>query len=118
MPRVRIADRIADLLANPLVDADAHLDVGRVRGYVEDPAHPPVVVFETAEGLLLADGYHRVAAARLRGEVTIEAELRTGSRREALGYAAVTGAAQRGISVEQALGRIEDHGRGRWGGQS
>jgi ParB-like chromosome segregation protein Spo0J len=86
-----------------------------VQRYVEDPAQPPVVVFETSEGLLLADGYHRVAAARLRGDETVLADLRKGSRRDALRYAAVTGAAQRGISVEEALGHIKGHTGGRWG---
>jgi ParB-like chromosome segregation protein Spo0J len=38
---------------------------------------PPVVVFATPEGMLLADGYHRVAAARLRGLETVESELVT-----------------------------------------
>lgn len=114
MPRIRIAE----LLINPLVDADAHLDAERVQRYVEEPDQPPVVVFESTEGLLLADGYHRVAAARLRGEETVVAELRRGSRHDALRYAAVTGAAQRGISVERALGRIEDRSRGRWGESS
>ena len=111
MPRVRIAE----LLASPLVDAGAHLAAERVEHYVEEPEPPPVVVFETPEGLLLADGYHRVAAARLRGEETVPAVIRTGSRRDALRYAAVTGAAQRGISVEEAFGHIEDRSAGRWG---
>ena len=111
MPRVSIAE----LLANPLVDPEAHLDATRVQSYVESPDHPPVVVFETSEGLLLADGYHRVAAARLGGEETVNAELRSGSRGDALRYAAATGAAQRGIGVDEALGHIKDRSRGRWG---
>ena len=111
MPRVSIAE----LLANPLVDPEAHLDATRVQSYVESPDHPPVVVFETSEGLLLADGCHRVAAARLRGEETVNAELRSGSRGDALRYAAATGAAQRGIGVDEALGHIKDRSRGRWG---
>jgi ParB-like chromosome segregation protein Spo0J len=36
----------------------------------------PVIVFDTEEGYLLVDGYHRVAAAKLRGADTIRAELR------------------------------------------
>ena len=104
--------RIAELLAHPLVDADAHLDAERVHQYVAEPAHAPVVVFETPEGLLLADGYHRVAAARIRGEETVAAEVLRGSRHDALRYAAVTGAAQRGVSLEEALGRIERRARG------
>jgi hypothetical protein len=114
VPRISIAD----LLTNSLVDTDAHLDPGRVRRYVEEPDQPPVVVFETTEGLLLADGYHRVAAARLRGDETIAAELRKGSRRDALRYAALTAAAQRGISVEQALSHIKDRSGSRWGESS
>jgi ParB-like nuclease domain len=111
VPRVSIAE----VLAHPLVDAAAHLDPHRVERY-GDAAGAPVVVFETPEGLLLADGHHRVAAARVRGETEVEADVRPGSRADALRYAAVTGAAQRGISVEEALGRIAGRSGGRWGG--
>jgi hypothetical protein len=49
--------RIADLLANAPVDPEAHLDAARVERYAETfDALPPVVVFDTAEGLLLVDG--------------------------------------------------------------
>jgi hypothetical protein len=54
---------------------------------------PPVVVFETEEGLLLADGYHRLAAAMAEGQEIIEAEVRHGSRQDALAYAVTLGAA-------------------------
>jgi ParB-like chromosome segregation protein Spo0J len=70
-------------------------------------ALPQVVVFDTEEGLLLADGYHRVAAARRRGLETIEAEVRLGSRQDALRYAAKVGATQRGISPEEAASYIK-----------
>ena len=77
--------RITDLLANVPGDPEAHLDVTRVEHYAQMlDALPPVVVFETAEGLLLADGYHRVAAARRRGLKEVEAEVRKGSRHDAL----------------------------------
>jgi hypothetical protein len=99
--------RISELLANPLANAEAHLDDERVRSYIENADQPAVVVFETDEGLLLVDGYHRVAAARARGEVTVDAETRSGSRRDALRYAATNGASQRGISVDDALLRIQ-----------
>lgn len=107
--------RIAELLTSPLVEPDAHLDAERVRSDVDASGQPPVVVFEATEGSLLADGYHRVAAARLRGEETVAAEVRKGSRQDALRYAAIAGAAQRGISVEQALDHIRDRSRDRWG---
>lgn len=102
--------RIADLLANALVNPSAHLDAEQVKHYADDPdSAPPIVVFETEAGLLLADGYHRLAAARQRGAETIDAELRKGSLEDALRYAAEVGARQRGISIDQALAAIKRH---------
>jgi ParB-like chromosome segregation protein Spo0J len=106
---------IDEVLASPLVDPAAHLDERRVRQYVragKDVA--PVVVFETDEGLLLVDGYHRVAAARLRGAKTVAAELRRGTREDALSHAVELAAAQRGVSPEAARARIREHSHGRW----
>jgi ParB-like chromosome segregation protein Spo0J len=107
------------LLASPLVDPRAHLDPERVAHYVEthDPL-PPVVVYQTAEGLLLVDGYHRIAAAQQRGATTIEAEIRHGSRNDALRYAAAMAAAQRGVTAQEATDRIEHHSGRRWGRQN
>ena len=104
--------RIADLLATAPVDPEAHLDAARVERYARmlDDL-PPVVVFETSEGLLLVDGYHRVAAARRLGLETVEADVRRGSRHDALRYAAV-GAAERGIAAEEAASYIELCSRG------
>ncbi|MDQ3863490.1 MAG: hypothetical protein M3317_08330 [Actinomycetota bacterium] len=100
--------RIADLLTNAPIDPEAHLDAARVERYSKTlDAVPPVVVFDTPEGLLLADGYHRVAAARRQGSETVEAEVRSGSRHDALQYAAAVGAAQRGLSPEKATSYIE-----------
>jgi hypothetical protein len=99
--------RIADLFANSPIDPEAHLDHERARHYAEMlDTLPPVVVFDTEEGLLLADGYHRVAAARQRGMETVKAEVRRGSRHDALMYAARVGAAQQGISPEDAAAYI------------
>ncbi len=60
-----------------------------VRQYMDARAVSPVVVFETAEGLLLADGFHRVEAARRRGATTVDAEIRQGSFRDVVRYAAM-----------------------------
>jgi hypothetical protein len=99
--------RIDDLLANAPVDPQCHLDPNRVAHYARTPdAIPPVVVFETPQGRLLVDGYHRIAAAQQRGATEIDAELRRGSRREALQYAAARATMQRGITSDQALDRI------------
>jgi ParB-like chromosome segregation protein Spo0J len=106
--------RISDLLTNMPIDPEAHLDPARVKRYAQMlNALPPVVVFDTGEGLLLADGYHRVAAARRRGLETIEAEVRHGSRHDALRYAARVGAAQRGITPDAAASYIRQRSQGR-----
>ena len=77
--------RIAELLANAPIDPEAHLDAARVERYARTlDALPPVVVVDTPEGLLLADGYHRVAASRRLGLEEVEAEVRTGTLRDAL----------------------------------
>ena len=107
---------IDDLLGSQAADPDAHLDPDRVEHYVEagDDVEP-VVVFDTGEGLLLVDGYHRVAAAKLRGATSIAAEVRHGTRRDALRYAVERGAAERGISTRAARAQIRKHSHRRWG---
>ncbi len=67
---------------------------------------PPVVVFQTAHQLVLADGYHRLAAAQRGGAETIEAELRTGTEADALRYAVDVGAAQRKMRPEEVRAHI------------
>jgi hypothetical protein len=110
MPRLRIAA----LLANAPTDPEAHLDPVRVERYAWMlDALPPVVVFDTPEGPLLADGYHRLAAARRLGFESVEAEVRAGSRHEALRYAAEVGGAQRGISAEKAASHIRRYAKDR-----
>jgi ParB-like chromosome segregation protein Spo0J len=99
--------KIAEHLASPPVDPESHLDPERVEHYRRSiDAIPPVVVFETDEGLLLADGYHRVAAALQEGRDTVEAEVRSGSRHDALNYAVAVGAAQRGLSEDEVREHI------------
>ena len=106
--------RIADLLANTPIDPEAHLDVARVQRYAEMlDALPPLVVFDTGEALLLADGYHRLAAARRCGLETVEAEVRPGSRQDALRYAATVAAAQHGISPDVLVSRIRQRSQDR-----
>src|SRR4051794_18200207 len=107
--------RIADLLANPHVESAAHLDAARVRQYVEDCEQTePVVVFQTEDGLLLVDGHHRMAAARSRGARTVTADLRDGSREDALRYAVERATAEREVSSDVARARIRAHSGGRW----
>ena len=108
--------RIADLLPSSPVDPTAHLDPDRVRHYAELPGElPPVVAFRTEQELILADGYHRVAAAQARGLDSIEAEIRHGSAHDALRYAATIGAKQRGVSQQEVLRRLRQRSDDRWG---
>ena len=106
--------RIADLFADAPIDPEAPLDASRVERYSRMLEElPPVVVFDTPEVLLLADGYHRAASARALGLETVEAEVRTGSRHDTLRYAASVGGSQRGISPEEAASYIERYARER-----
>jgi hypothetical protein len=110
MPRLNIAD----LLANAPTDPEAHLHPARVELYARmlDDL-PPVVVFDIPEGPLLADGYHRLAAARRCGRKAVEAQMHAGSRHAALLYAAAVGGAQRGIFAEEAVSHIRRYARDR-----
>lgn len=106
--------RIADFLANMPIDPEAHLDAARVKRYAEMlDALPPVVVFDTGEALLLADGYHRLAAARCCGLETVETEVRRDPRQDALRYAATVAAAQHGISPEEVISRTRQRSQDR-----
>jgi len=51
---------------------------------------PPVDVFDTPEGMLLADGFHRVAAAERLGLAEVEARVHKGTRAEALEFAVIS----------------------------
>jgi ParB-like chromosome segregation protein Spo0J len=51
---------------------------------------PPVDVFDTPEGLLLADGFHRSAAAQRLGLAEIEANVHKGTRADALEFAVIS----------------------------
>jgi hypothetical protein len=99
---VKIADVVGDASFQP-----QHLDPERVAHYRNmNTGVPPVMVFATEEGLLLVDGHHRVAAAIAAGETTIEANVRQGSRSEALEWAVRVGAEQRGVSRDEARQQI------------
>lgn len=51
---------------------------------------PPVDVFKTSGGLLLADGFHRIAAAERLGHTQIEATVRKGTREDAAEHAVIS----------------------------
>ena len=89
-----------------------HLDPERVRYYAEhlDEAMP-VVVFDIDGDLLLADGYHRLAAAQQLGRTTLKADVRKGQRRDALQLAIDVAQQQRPLTKQQILDAIARRGR-------
>jgi ParB-like chromosome segregation protein Spo0J len=104
---------IARLIDETPVDPAAHLDQTKVARYAEMLDElPPVVVFKTEQGLLLVDGYHRVAAAQMLGRTTVAADLKTGTRSVALRYAVEHAASERGITAEQAAAAITRRSEG------
>jgi ParB-like chromosome segregation protein Spo0J len=95
---------ITRLLRESPADPRRHLDQDRVRRYAEVLDHlPPVTVFTLEDQtLLLVDGYHRVAAAQQAGRMTVRAEVRVGTKAEALQFAVDVAQVEAGVSAEQA----------------
>jgi hypothetical protein len=102
---------IADLMQEPIREGRAHLHRDRVRYFLErlDQA-PPVTVFDIDGHLLVADGHHRVEAAQRLGRDTIRADVRRGSRRDALRFAVDVGCQQRAMREEDVRAAIERRG--------
>lgn len=72
------------------MSTDGFVDKETVQRYAESIEHlPPILVYELGDGtLLVADGFHRVAAHKLVGRDKIAAIVRQGTRDEALVAAA------------------------------
>ncbi len=66
----------------------------------------PLVVFRTPEGLLLADGYHRLAAAIQIGRDLMPVDLREGTRADAVTFAVQQATRDRSVTPEQARAAI------------
>ncbi len=91
---------IAEIISNDGLQAREKLDPATVDDYREIYAAgnpdslPPVVVFcEGPKGYLLADGFHRLAAAKAAGLANIAADVRDGTRRDAVLHAVGSNAA-------------------------
>jgi hypothetical protein len=106
---------VAALTGNALAGPSRHLDEDKISRYAQIfDQLPPVVVFETDDGLLLVDGYHRVEAARRLGRTAVRAQVRQGSHGDALRFAVDLAAAERGVSKDQALDAIRRSSGKRW----
>ena len=85
--------KIADLVLDKHIQMRASLNRSAICDYADameaGAVFPPIVVFyRFASKRYVADGYHRVLAAKKLGRKTITAEVRDGSRRDAMLYAA------------------------------
>ena len=80
---------VDDLVLDPNLNLRDRLDEFTVERYVEAwERMPPVTVFEVEDRWLLADGFHRHAAAMKLGRQMIPAEIREGTFADALDYVA------------------------------
>ena len=80
-------DRINDGGAQMRVEMRAETVNEYAGDMLEGATFPAVVVFDDGTDLWLADGFHRVDAARKIGRETILAEVRPGTARDAILYA-------------------------------
>jgi hypothetical protein len=98
VPAITTEDVLLEELAiSDRTQARARLNLAIVEEYAEamraGATFPPVVLFTQGdEPYWVADGFHRIKAARPVGFTTIAAEVRPGSQREALLYACAANA--------------------------
>jgi hypothetical protein len=83
--RIKLSDIISDID----LQSRASIDSATVEDYaqVPDADFPPIIVFEdpaSPSAYWPGDGWHRVLAAHKRGQYDIAADIRTGTRRDAL----------------------------------
>lgn len=84
---------IAELRRDPDLNCRAKISQTVVNSYAEamisGTEFPPIAVFKDRQGVLwVADGFHRSAAAERAGLIEIAADIRDGSRKDALLFAA------------------------------
>jgi ParB-like chromosome segregation protein Spo0J len=81
---------IADIIVDPAIQIREGNDEDTVQRYMESfDSLPPVDVFDTEDGWLLADGFHRTAAGERLGRTEIEVATHEGTRAEAAVFAAL-----------------------------
>lgn len=82
--------KLADLVIDPTIQIRRSNHEPTIRRYEEAfEKLPPVVVFDTDEGRILADGFHRAAAAERLGQTTIQAKVHKGTREDAAEFAVI-----------------------------
>ena len=84
---------IKDIIADTSIDIRQKMDEETIQHYMDVFERlPAIVVFDTGEGYLLADGFHRLSAAERLGRTEIEVEVKEGTRSDALELAAYANA--------------------------
>lgn len=91
MPEELRQIEVAGIQAEAGIQARVDMDAATVTAYFErmmaGDAFPPVVVFDDGKSLWLADGFHRLAAARRAKRQRIDARVLKGTRDDAAWYA-------------------------------
>ncbi len=77
-------DRIKNGGAQMRVEMRSETVIDYAQDMLDGAAFPPIILFHDGNDYWLADGYHRVEAARKIGRETIEAEIREGNTRDAI----------------------------------
>ena len=80
--------KLSDIRTDGGTQPRASMNLDTITEYAEDmragAKFPPVVVYHDGKVNWLADGFHRVAAAKMAGQVEIEVEIRQGTQRNAI----------------------------------
>lgn len=80
--------KISDIIVDMGFNLRTNLDKGVIQDYKDNlESLPPVVVFDTPRGLILADGFHRLSAAKQSEQEMISADIQKGSVQDALSFA-------------------------------
>jgi hypothetical protein len=88
----------------PRAASDQHTVTEYAEAMQEGAQFPPVVVFNDGKDFWLADGFHRVLAARVADILEIDVDLRPGTKREAILYAV-------GANAEHGMRRTNEDKR-------
>lgn len=84
---------LANIVIDDTIDIRESMNEATVQEYMDILDRlPPVTVFDTDEGYVLADGFHRATAAERLGLKEIDVEVRAGTRTDAEEFAAYANA--------------------------
>ena len=87
MQNIRVVDIVIDEKNHPRAEVDQQLVAEYAEALREGATFPPIDVFRQGKKFLLADGRHRVEAARQEAKATIQAKVHDGDRRAAILFA-------------------------------